>query len=51
MAVVCWVGNVNKGGGGCKTDFVKSSMLLICSSGELYLVPGSQVGFACALCP
>ena len=31
MAVVCWVGSVNKsgGGGGCKPDFVWRSLLVV----------------------
>ena len=43
MAVVYWVGSVNKGGG-----VVVSQILCFV---EWYLVPGLQVGFVCALCP
>ena len=51
MVVVCWVGSANKGGGGCKPDFRCRSYLAVDSLfGELYLVLGSQMGIACAVC-
>ena len=45
-------GVLTRVGGGCKPDFVGRSQLVVdLWFGELYLVTGSQVGFACTLCP
>ena len=37
MAVACWVGSVNKGGGGCKPDFVWLSELVQCGDHSLII--------------